>query len=78
LDAISQWIDGNIRGFEEGESNTTIMNEEEIAGLLGEDLKNRLLGLEQNRYSNRYLSDIKEEVLVTLLGRLFSGNFNAV
>lgn len=78
LDAIGQWVDGNIRGFEDGESNTTVMNEQEITGLLGEDLKNRLLGLEQTKYGNRYLSDIKEEILVTLLGKLFSGNFNAV
>ena len=76
LDTIGQWIDGKIKDLRTSNDNS-ILNENSLDNLLGEDLKNRLLQRTSN-YGNKHMSDVKEEVLVTLLGRMFRNKFEAV
>lgn len=78
LDAIGKWIDGNLDlKVNTKTGKRTILNESTIDGLIGNELKERLLGNTTSVYGNRHLSDIKEEVLVTIIGKIFKNRFEA-
>lgn len=63
LDWVTNWLDGRIK--------SGLATEEEVK--LKEDLLNK-----NGAYGNRHMSDVKEEILVTLLAREFASKFGSI
>ena len=77
LNTIESWINGKFKPEQGTGNRTSILNDTSLDGLLGEELKMRLIE-RAGIYGNKHTSDLAEEILVTLLGKIFANKFKLV